>query len=226
MKKWLKYLAGVLLLVLLPATLYMVQNADAAGKITISRKSLTITEGKSKTLTVKNVKKGKKIVWSSTNKQIASVNKNGKVTAKKQGRAVIKAKAGKAVASCKVMVKGKRKDTKETISIHVGNDTFQIKLYDNQTASSFLERLPMTITMEELNNNEKYYYMEEPLPSAPQAAGSIHRGDLMLYGTDCLVLFYEDFDTSYSYTKLGYIEDAKGLKDALGPNSAEVTFSK
>lgn len=41
--------------------------------------------------------------------------------------------------------------------------------------------------------------------------GSIHAGDIMLYGASCLVLFYEDFNTSYRYTPLGYIEDPDGL---------------
>jgi hypothetical protein len=47
----------------------------------------------------------------------------------------------------------------------------------------------------------------------------------MLYGSTCLVLFYKDFSTSYSYTKLGSIEDISGLTDALGGGSVQVTFS-
>ena len=47
----------------------------------------------------------------------------------------------------------------------------------------------------------------------------------MLYGSDCLVLFYENFSTSYNYTKLGYIENSEDLKEALGNRDINVIFS-
>ena len=46
----------------------------------------------------------------------------------------------------------------------------------------------------------------------------------MLYGNNCLVVFYESFDTSYTYTKIGHIDDTSGLVDALGTGSVTVTF--
>lgn len=46
----------------------------------------------------------------------------------------------------------------------------------------------------------------------------------MLWGSNGLVLFYETFNTSYSYSKIGYMENASGLKDALGSNNPTVTF--
>ena len=35
----------------------------------------------------------------------------------------------------------------------------------------------------------------------------------MLYGNNCLVIFYKSFDTSYSYTKIGHIEDLNELEN-------------
>ena len=33
----------------------------------------------------------------------------------------------------------------------------------------------------------------------------------MLYGDNCLVIFYKSFDTSYSYTKIGHINNLPDL---------------
>ncbi len=114
----------------------------------------------------------------------------------------------------------------QTISIVAGNSSFAITLYNNTAAAALLDKMPMTIKMDELNGNEKFHYFTYSLPAEAKRTGSIRSGDLMLYGSDCLVLFYESFSTSYSYTPLGYIEDANGLKDALGSGSVEVTFSR
>ena len=40
----------------------------------------------------------------------------------------------------------------------------------------------------------------------------------MLFGNNCLVIFYESFDTSYSYTKIGHIDNL----DDLGSNNIEI----
>lgn len=45
----------------------------------------------------------------------------------------------------------------------------------------------------------------------------------MLFGSDCLVLFYEDFNTAYR-TRLGAVQDLSGLAQALGRGDVTVTF--
>ncbi len=111
-----------------------------------------------------------------------------------------------------------------TIRITADGKTFSAELYDNRAAREFAEMLPLSVDMNELNGNEKYYYMPNALPAEASRPNTIHAGDLMLYGTDCLVLFYKDFSTSYSYTPLGRIEDPEGLAQTLGSGNVRVTF--
>lgn len=111
------------------------------------------------------------------------------------------------------------------ISIEVNGRAFTATLADSDAARAFAARLPMTLSMHELNGNEKYFYLSGTLPAAAQRVGQIHAGDLMLFGGDCVVLFYESFSTTYAYTPLGWINDPEGLAEALGPDSATVAFS-
>ena len=110
------------------------------------------------------------------------------------------------------------------MQIITGDKQFSVTLESNDTATAFTEALPLTLDMSELNGNEKYYYLDTALPSAPEKVGHISEGDIMLYGDRCLVVFYESFDTSYTYTKIGHIDDTSGLKDTLGAGSVSVSF--
>ena len=110
------------------------------------------------------------------------------------------------------------------IIITVNSQTFTATLLDNNSAKAFKELLPLTITMTELNSNEKYYDLPNSLPTNSSNPGTIKNGDLMLYGSKTLVLFYKTFSTSYSYTKLGSVDNATGLATALGSGNVSITF--
>lgn len=112
------------------------------------------------------------------------------------------------------------------IEIVVGDNVFSATLYDSEAATAFAEMLPLTLDMTELNGNEKYYYLDTTLPTNASRPSGIQAGDIMLYGNNCLVLFYESFSTSYSYTPLGRLDDAQGLAAALGQGNVQVTFRK
>jgi hypothetical protein len=116
------------------------------------------------------------------------------------------------------------RDDVDQIQISIGNQTFTAELEDSEAAEAFREKLPLTLDMNELNGNEKYAY-GVTLPSHAEAVGSIQSGDLMLYGDDCLVLFYDSFSTGYSYTRIGRITDPDGLADAVGNGNIRVRFS-
>lgn len=110
------------------------------------------------------------------------------------------------------------------IKIKVGEKTFTATLLDNSTATAFKALLPLTIKMNELNDNEKFAQLSKSLPINPSVPASIQSGDLMMYGSTTLVLFYKGFSTSYSYTKIGKIDDVTGLVAALGSDAISVTY--
>src|SRR5690606_4447071 len=112
------------------------------------------------------------------------------------------------------------------IKIKVGSQTFTATLLENNSAKAFKEMLPLTINMIELNGNEKYYDLPNSLTTNSSNPQTIKNGDLMLYGSKTLVLFYKTFSTSYSYTKLGSVDDVTGLASALGTGNITVTFEK
>lgn len=108
------------------------------------------------------------------------------------------------------------------ITLRISGKDFPAKLYQTETTKSIMQKLPLSITMSELNGNEKYYYFSENFPTQTERVSTIHAGDLKLYGSSCLVLFYESFPTSYSYTSLGYVENPDGLAEVLGTGSVHV----
>lgn len=114
--------------------------------------------------------------------------------------------------------------TEQKIKITVGSKTFTATLENNASAKELVERMPFTVNMQELNGNEKYYQFPDSFPSDPSSFDTIKAGDLMLYQSDYLVVFYEDHTTTYDYTRLGVIDNADGLAEALGSGSAQVTF--
>lgn len=110
------------------------------------------------------------------------------------------------------------------MKITIDTTAFTATLYNNPTVTTFKTRLPMTINMRDLNANEKYFDLPNSLPSNASNPASIQTGDLMLYGSNTLVLFYKSFSTSYSYTRLARIDSPSGLAAALGSGNATVKF--
>lgn len=112
-----------------------------------------------------------------------------------------------------------------TVTLRIGDETFVATLVDSPTASAFKALLPLAVRMSELNGNEKLFRLPASLPTQPSRPSSIQSGDVMLYGADTLVLFYKSFATTYSYTRIGRIDDPARLARALGPGSITVTFA-
>lgn len=80
----------------------------------LSKTVISLFSGKSTTLKVSGTDKAVK--WSSSDKNIASVSKKGKVTGKNAGKAIITATIGKQTLQCKVTVKAILSMTKVTLA--------------------------------------------------------------------------------------------------------------
>lgn len=78
-------------------------NVVEAATLKLNKKKLTLKKGKSYCLKVKGTKK--KVTWKSSKKSVATVDKKGKVRAKKAGKTTITAKVGRRTLKCKVTVK-------------------------------------------------------------------------------------------------------------------------
>lgn len=101
----------------------------------------------------------------------------------------------------------------DDVYINIDNKKLRIDLEDNSTASSLVKMLPLDLLMSDLNGNEKYVYLDESLPTNTYNPKRIEAGDVMLFGDDCFVIFYESFDTSYSYSKIGHINNLPKLNN-------------
>ena len=88
---------------------------------------------------------------------------------------------------------------------------YNLSLEENETTKEFVKMLPQKYTMNELNGNEKYAYLDKTLPTDSHNPNKINKGDIMLFGDNCLVIFYKSFNTNYSYTKIGHIESLPDL---------------
>ena len=110
----------------------------------------------------------------------------------------------------------------KSVKAIINGKEYIINLEDNETAKSFAALLPQELNMSELNGNEKYIYLNTTLPTNSSKQKRINAGDVMLYGDNCLVIFYKSFDTSYSYTKIGHIDNLPNL----GNDSISVKFEK
>ena len=101
----------------------------------------------------------------------------------------------------------------DTVKVFINDKEYKFNLYDNETADSLVKLFPLEVNMKTLSENEVYVYLDEKLPTNSSNPKNITAGDVMLYGDDCLVIFYKTFNTSYSYTKIGHIDDLPIIND-------------
>jgi hypothetical protein len=110
------------------------------------------------------------------------------------------------------------------INLIVNNKTFTATLENNQTVQELIQNFPMTLNMSDLHSNEKYNYLNSSLTTNSSIPRMINAGDIKLYGNNCLVVFYDDFRNSYSYTNLGKVDNVDDFVTELGSGSVNIRF--
>lgn len=115
-------------------------------------------------------------------------------------------------------------DNMQNIIITIKNKEYEAVLYDNSTVRELIKNFPISITMSDLNGNEKYYNFSKSFSTSSENVANINKGDIMLFGDNCLVIFYKSFSTRYKYTKLGYIKNTEDLENSFGKGDISITF--
>ena len=110
--------------------------------------------------------------------------------------------------------------------IKINDHEYLFELKNTEAANQIKSKLPFTIKMENLNGNEVYHYFDEDFTENKKSVNTINTGDIYLYESDCLVLFYKTFSTSYKYTEIGKLKDSTGLGDVIGNNDVIVYWCK
>ena len=115
----------------------------------------------------------------------------------------------------------------EQYYIKINDNEFEFEFKDTEVANKIKSKLPFTVKMTNLNGNEVYYqFSGESFTPNHKAVGTINMGDIYLYQSNYLVLFYKTFTTSYSYTEIGKLKDATGLDTIIGSSDIEIEWFK
>lgn len=112
-----------------------------------------------------------------------------------------------------------------TFSVTVGGKTFSAVFAENAGAQALKELLAggdLTISMSDYAGFEKVGSLGRSLPTE-NSQTTTQAGDIVLYQGNQIVIFYGS--NSWSYTRLGKIENLTGWQEALGSGDVTVTFS-
>lgn len=112
-----------------------------------------------------------------------------------------------------------------TFYLTVEGVTFPATFADNQGAEALADLLtdgPLTLSLEDYGGFEKVGSLGQSLPTS-NTHMSTQSGDIMLYQSNQIVLFYGS--NSWSYTRLGQVTDLTGWQEALGHGDVTVTLS-
>ena len=116
----------------------------------------------------------------------------------------------------------KKEQTDMKMNVQIGDQTFTATLADTTAAQEFARMLPMTITLDDYGGFEKVGSLGRSLTASNSQTTTV-AGDIVLYNSSNIVMFYGS--NSWSYTRLGKIDDLTGWADALGHGSVTAIFT-
>lgn len=120
---------------------------------------------------------------------------------------------------------GEEKNMTDKMKLQIENSTFTATLESNAAVDALIEMMndsPVTIQMSDYSGFEKVGSLGTSLP-ADDSQTTTRAGDIVLYNGNQIVIFYGS--NSWSYTRIGKIDDLSGWEDALGSGDVTVTFS-
>lgn len=109
--------------------------------------------------------------------------------------------------------------------VQIGDKKFTATLYDNAAVGEFVDMMkegPVTIDMNDYSGFEKVGSLGKTL-TAEDKQTTTEPGDIVLYSKNQIVMFYGS--NSWSYTRIGRIDDLSGWQEALGSGSITAVFS-
>ncbi|ORX49605.1 hypothetical protein BCR36DRAFT_583691 [Piromyces finnis] len=98
--------------------------------------------------------------------------------------------------------------------------TFEI----NETTKELVKRFPLSMNMVDLNGTEKYHTLKESLPVRIQPVDKVRYGDILLFQSRYLAVFYDTFDPVKQYSIIGKIDNPELLREAVGTGSITASF--
>ena len=113
----------------------------------------------------------------------------------------------------------------EKMTLQIGNSSFTVTLESNAAVEALVDMMreaPVVIQMSDYSGFEKVGSLGTSLPTS-NSQTTTKPGDIVLYNGNQIVIFYGS--NSWSYTRLGKIDDLSGWEDALGSSDVTVTFS-
>lgn len=111
------------------------------------------------------------------------------------------------------------------IQLSVNGKSFTASMEKNSATDALiglLEEGSLTIDMSDYGGFEKVGSLGQKLP-ASNCQTSTSSGDIVLYQSNQIVVFYGS--NSWSYTRLGRVDDLDGWEKALGSGDVSITFS-
>lgn len=116
-------------------------------------------------------------------------------------------------------------NTVEKMTLQIGNNTFTATLENNDAVDALVDMMreePVVIQMSDYSGFEKVGSLGTSLPASNKQT-TTQSGDIVLYNGNQIVIFYGS--NSWSYTRIGRIDNLSGWEDALGSGDVTVTFS-